>query len=359
MTFDTLGLSDAVLRAVADTGYTVPTPIQEKAIPTILMGRDMVGLAQTGTGKTAGFTLPMIDILAAGRAKARMPRSLILEPTRELAAQVAESFEKYGKNNRLTHALLIGGESFDGQDKLLDRGVDVLIATPGRLLDQVERGKVILRDVKIFVIDEADRMLDMGFIPDIERIVKQLTPLRQTVAVQRHDADRNPPAGRRLHDQSEGSRGRPVRDDGGDGLGCGRHSAGTRQAGNPAQDHPHRSRGQRPDLLQPQARRGHPETVARRNGFDAAALHGDLAQEVRTATLDSFREGKLTILVASDVAARGLDIPDVSTSSISTCPTTRRIMSTGSAVPGGPARQAAPSPSQRPRTASRSTLSNR
>src|SRR5919201_2312971 len=171
MSFTDLGLSPEVLQAVADAGYTTPTPIQEQAIPYVLTGRDVLGCAQTGTGKTAGFTLPMIEILSSGRAKARMPRSLILEPTRELAAQVAESFEKYGKNANLSYALLIGGESFVDQEKRLDRGVDVLIATPGRLLDLFERGKILMNDVKILVIDEADRMLDMGFIPDVERIV--------------------------------------------------------------------------------------------------------------------------------------------------------------------------------------------
>src|ERR1044072_8616646 len=170
MSFNDLGLSQEVLRAVSDAGYTTPTPIQEQAIPYVLQGRDVLGCAQTGTGKTAGFTLPMIDILASGRARSRMPRSLILEPTRELAAQVAESFEVYGKYNKLSMALLIGGMSFDDQEKILDRGVDVLIATPGRLLDHFERGKVLLNDVRILVIDETDRMLDMGFIPDVQRI---------------------------------------------------------------------------------------------------------------------------------------------------------------------------------------------
>ena len=174
MTFADLGLGDGVLRAVADAGYTQPTPIQEQAIPVVLMGRDVLGCAQTGTGKTAGFTLPMIEILAAGRARARMPRSLIIEPTRELAAQVAENFNVYGKYHKLSMALLIGGESFTEQQRLLQRGVDVLIATPGRLLDLFERGKIILTDVKVLVIDEADRMLDMGFIPDVERIVSLL-----------------------------------------------------------------------------------------------------------------------------------------------------------------------------------------
>ena len=180
-TFADLGLGEGILRAVADAGYEKPTPIQQKAIPYVLMGRDILGCAQTGTGKTASFTLPMIDILAQGRARARMPRSVILEPTRELAAQVAENFDTYGKYNKLTMALLIGGVSFTEQEKLLDRGVDVLIATPGRLLDHCERGKVILTDTKVLVIDEADRMLDMGFIPDVERIVGLMPTIRQTL----------------------------------------------------------------------------------------------------------------------------------------------------------------------------------
>src|SRR5690348_17803220 len=181
MNFSDLGLSPEVLRAVEDAGYKQPTPIQEQAIPYVLMGRDVLGCAQTGTGKTASFTLPMIDMLASGRARARMPRSLILEPTRELATQVSENFELYGKYNKLNMALLIGGESFTDQLKKLDRGVDVLIATPGRLLDLFERGKILLSDVKILVIDEADRMLDMGFIPDVERIVGLLPRIRQTL----------------------------------------------------------------------------------------------------------------------------------------------------------------------------------
>jgi len=181
MDFESLGLSAPVLQAITEKGYTTPTPIQEKAIPIVLMGRDVLGCAQTGTGKTASFVLPMIDILAEGRGKMRMPRSLILEPTRELAAQVAENFDIYGKYNKLSMALLIGGVSFDDQERALEKGVDVLIATPGRLLDHFERGKVLLNDVKVLVIDEADRMLDMGFIPDVERIVSYLPPLRQTL----------------------------------------------------------------------------------------------------------------------------------------------------------------------------------
>ena len=181
MSFETLGLSTEVLRAVTESGYTSPTPIQEKAIPFILMGRDLMGVAQTGTGKTAGFTLPMIDILGSGRGRARMPRSLILEPTRELATQVAENFEKYGKHTKLSMALLIGGESMRDQQQILQRGVDVLIATPGRLLDLFERGLILLADTKLLVIDEADRMLDMGFANDIATITAALPAQRQTL----------------------------------------------------------------------------------------------------------------------------------------------------------------------------------
>src|SRR6188508_1202890 len=181
MSFDTLGLSQKVLTAVTDAGYTIPTPIQAGAIPPALQRRDILGIAQTGTGKTASFVLPMLTLLEKGRARARMPRTLILEPTRELAAQVAENFEKYGKNHKLTMALLIGGVSFEDQNKVLDRGADVLIATPGRMLDQFERGRILLSGVDILVIDEADRMLDMGFIPDIERICGLLPTRRQTL----------------------------------------------------------------------------------------------------------------------------------------------------------------------------------
>src|SRR4249920_747178 len=181
MSFESLGLSAPVLQAVADKGYTEPTPIQEKAIPIVLMGRDVLGCAQTGTGKTASFVLPMIDILAHGRARARMPRSLILEPTRELAAQVAENFEKYGRNHKLSMALLIGGVSMGDQQAALEKGVDVLIATPGRLMDLFGRGKIMLNGCSLLVIDEADRMLDMGFIPDIEEICTKLPKTRQTL----------------------------------------------------------------------------------------------------------------------------------------------------------------------------------
>src|ERR1700676_3183508 len=181
MNFNELGLSPELLQAITDTGYTTPTPIQQQAIPVVNSGRDVLGCAQTGTGKTASFALPMIDKLAAGRARIRMPRSLIIEPTRELATQVQAAFETYGKHHRLTTALLIGGESFGDQQRKLERGVDVLIATPGRLLDLFERGKILLSDVRILVIDDADRMLDMGFIPDVERIVVRWSKQRQTL----------------------------------------------------------------------------------------------------------------------------------------------------------------------------------
>ncbi len=312
MSFTDLGLSQNVLHAVSDAGYTVPTPIQEQAIPYVLMGRDVLGCAQTGTGKTAGFTLPMIDILSQGRARARMPRSLILEPTRELAAQVSENFETYGKHNRLTMALLIGGVAFDEQIKKLDRGVDVLIATPGRLLDHIERGHVLLSDIKILVIDEADRMLDMGFIPDIERIVKMLPRNRQTLFF----SATMPPEIKRLADAfltlpKEISVAPPA------------SPAETvaqalavvpEEAKREALRRLIRSEDVKTALVFCNRKRD-VDILAKSlktHGFGVAALHGDLDQHTRTKTLDTFRNGETSILVASDVAARGLDIDVVS-----------------------------------------------
>lgn len=312
MSFSDLGLSDDVLRAVSDAGYSEPTPIQAQGIPVVLMGRDVLGLAQTGTGKTAGFTLPMIDILAAGRAKARMPRSLILEPTRELATQVAKNFDTYGKYNKLSKALLIGGESITEQLKILDRGADVLIATPGRLLDLFERGKILLSDVKILVIDEADRMLDMGFIPDIEQIVKVLPVIRQTLFF----SATFPPEIRKLSDA----------------FLMNPKEIKVAPPASPAElvddflvvvpeiD----KRKVIRSLLRSEEvrnalifcnRKKDVDVLTRslkKHGFDAAALHGDLAQSLRTRTLDSFRSGDISLLVCSDVAARGLDISDMS-----------------------------------------------
>ena len=316
MNFADLGLSPEVLKAVADAGYTQPTPIQEKAIPYVLMGRDVLGCAQTGTGKTASFTLPMIDILAGGRARARMPRSLILEPTRELAQQVSESFEKYGKHNRLSMALLIGGTSMGDQEKVLDRGVDVLIATPGRLLDLFERGKILMADVKTLVIDEADRMLDMGFIPDVEKIVSKLSPMRQTLFF----SATMPPEIRRLADKflsnpKEVSVDPPSR-----------AAETVTQALLRTPSDPKAKREALRALLEQEKdelntalifcnRKAEVALLQRslaRHGFDAKALHGDMSQPARTETLEQFRDGKIRILVCSDVAARGLDIPAVS-----------------------------------------------
>ena len=312
--FEQLGLSEAVLRAVAETGYRQPTPIQAAGIPQVLQGRDIIGIAQTGTGKTASFTLPMIEILARGRAKARMPRSLILEPTRELAAQVAESFERYGKYNKLSMALLIGGVSFEDQDKKLDRGVDVLIATPGRLLDHFERGKLMLTGVQVFVVDEADRMLDMGFIPDVERICKLLPFTRQTLF---YSATMPPEITRLtsqfLHNPARVEVSRPAT------------TAVTitqEIIDVPANDWAKRETLRRLIRDNPVQngiifcnRKRDVDVVAKslkKHGFSAAALHGDLDQSVRTKTLDEFRGGDIQLLVASDVAARGLDIPAVS-----------------------------------------------
>jgi len=313
--FSDLGLSAPTLQAVADTGYTVATPIQEQAIPVALAGRDVLGIAQTGTGKTAAFTLPMIDRLVAGRSKARMPRSLVIAPTRELADQVAASFDKYSKGQKLTWALLIGGVSFGDQELKLDRGVDVLIATPGRLLDHFERGKLLLTGVQIMVVDEADRMLDMGFIPDIERIFK-LTPVKkQTLFF----SATMPPEITRLTKQFLND---PVRIE------------ATRPATTAETITQHIVRIPRADPSAKRAalraliakaqikngivfcnRKSEVDIVAkslRKHGHDASPIHGDLDQSLRTRTLESFRSGELQLLVASDVAARGLDIPDVS-----------------------------------------------
>ncbi len=313
--FSDLGLSPEVLKAVADAGYTTPTPIQEKAIPIALQGRDILGIAQTGTGKTAGFTLPMIDRLAAGRSKARMPRSLVMEPTRELADQVAAAFEKYAKQHKLTWALLIGGVSFDEQLKKLDRGVDVLIATPGRLLDHFERGKLLLTGVQIMVVDEADRMLDMGFIPDIERIFK-LTPVKkQTLFF----SATMPPEITRLTKQFLND---PVRIEA-DPPATTATTITQHIARIPSSDPKAKRLALRALVGQAHVRNGivfcnrksEVDTVAkslRSHGFDASPIHGDLDQSMRTKTLEAFRKGELRLLVASDVAARGLDIPDVS-----------------------------------------------
>ncbi|MBL6852987.1 MAG: DEAD/DEAH box helicase [Alphaproteobacteria bacterium] len=313
--FETLGLSPEILKAVADSGYTTPTPIQAQGIPKVLERRDLIGIAQTGTGKTASFTLPMIEMLARGRAKARMPRSLILEPTRELAAQVAESFEKYGKYNKLSMALLIGGTSFEDQDKKLDRGVDVLIATPGRLLDHFERGKLMLSQVNILVIDEADRMLDMGFIPDVERICKLLPFTRQTLF---YSATMPPEITRLteqfLHNPARIEVARPAT----------AASTITQELVQvPANDWAKREAlrrlireaGEITNAIVFCNRKRDVDIVAKslqKHGFNAAPLHGDLDQSLRMKTLEGFRTGAIQLLVASDVAARGLDISSVS-----------------------------------------------
>ncbi|MBM3492248.1 MAG: DEAD/DEAH box helicase [Alphaproteobacteria bacterium] len=310
--FAHLGLSPAVLNAVRDAGYRQPTPIQSQAIPHILARRDVLGSAQTGTGKTASFTLPLIDILAAGRARARMPRSLILEPTRELAAQVAQNFETYGKYHRLSMALLIGGTSFEDQDRKLGRGVDVLVATPGRLLDHFERGKLLLHGVEILVIDEADRMLDMGFIPDVERIVSLLGPSRQTLFF----SATMPPEIRRLADRFLD---RPVEisvaPPASPATTVEQHLAVV-----PGKDKRAalRSLLQREDVKNALIFCNRKRDVdilhksLRKHGFDAERLHGDMAQEVRTQTLQRFKDGRFNLLVCSDVAARGLDIAGLS-----------------------------------------------
>ncbi|MGY6708080.1 MAG: DEAD/DEAH box helicase [Rhizobiaceae bacterium] len=316
LTFDDLGLSRKVVSAVADAGYTIPTPIQADAIPHAVAGKDVLGIAQTGTGKTAAFTLPMITRLEKGRARARMPRTLILEPTRELAAQVEENFVKYGKNHRLNIALLIGGVSFDEQEKKLERGADVLIATPGRLLDHFERGKLLLTGVEILVIDEADRMLDMGFIPDIERICKLIPFTRQTLFF----SATMPPEITKLTEQFLQA---PVRVEVSKAAST---STNIVQRLVKSRGKPWDKRETLRNLIRAEGdelknaiifcnRKVDVSELFRslvKHDLDAGALHGDMDQRARMAMLDGFRKGKLKLLVASDVAARGLDIPDVS-----------------------------------------------
>ena len=313
--FSELGLGDKVTEAVAAAGYTKPTDIQAQAIPHVLEKRDLIGIAQTGTGKTASFVLPMLSLLEKGRARARMPRTLILEPTRELAAQVHENFEKYGKNHRLTVALLIGGVSFEDQNKKLDRGADVLIATPGRMLDHFERGRLLLTGVDILVIDEADRMLDMGFIPDIERICSLLPARRQTLffsATMPPEIQKLPQRFLRDPVKVEVARQNSTADTIEQLLlKVGRTPAEKRAA---LRDQIRAAKDLKNAIVFCNRKRD-VATVARsleRHGFDAGALHGDMDQKSRTETLDRFRAGSLAILVASDVAARGLDIPAVS-----------------------------------------------
>jgi superfamily II DNA/RNA helicase len=312
MTFADLGLSDQLLRAVSDSGYSEPTPIQRGAIPAVLMGKDLIGIAQTGTGKTAGFVLPMLDILHEGRSRALMPRSLILEPTRELAAQVAENFDKYGKYHPLSMALLIGGVQMGDQIKALEKGVDVLIATPGRLLDLFSRGKILLNGCELLVIDEADRMLDMGFIPDIEEICSKLPSSRQTLLF---SATMPPPiqklASKFLTDPKRVEVARPA-------------TANVNIDQRLVEVKPSDKRETLRKLLrEPGVKNAivfcnrkttvrELTTSLRRAHFAAGQIHGDMDQSDRIAELDRFKKDEINILVASDVAARGLDIKGVS-----------------------------------------------
>ncbi|WP_300974381.1 DEAD/DEAH box helicase [Sphingomonas sp. LHG3406-1] len=312
MPFADLGLSDDLLRAIGDSGYTEPTPIQAGAIPPVLMGKDLIGIAQTGTGKTAAFVLPMIDILGEGRSRARMPRSLILEPTRELAAQVAENFEKYGKYHKLSMALLIGGVQMGDQVKALEKGVDVLIATPGRLMDLFGRGKILLTGCDLLVIDEADRMLDMGFIPDIEEICTKLPKQRQTLLFSATmPAPIQKLAAKFLTDPRRIEVARPA-------------SANLNIDAQLVETRSDKKREVLRDLLRAEdvttaiifcnrkTTVRELSTSLKRSGFAVGQIHGDMEQAARIAELDRFKGGEINILVASDVAARGLDIKGVS-----------------------------------------------
>ncbi len=315
VTFEELGLNPKILQAVVESGYTHCTPIQEQAIPHVMVGGDVTGIAQTGTGKTAAFVLPMIHRLAKGRARARMPRTLILAPTRELADQVADNFTKYGKHLKLSMALLIGGVSFKEQERLLMQGVDVLIATPGRLKDQFERGKILLTGVETLIIDEADRMLDMGFIDDIELICKLLPKKRQTLLFSATFA-------KEIEKLAKTFQNNPIRIE----VARPAQTAETitqRVVKIPTNDAKARRYTLRKLIEMNEVESGivfcnrkrEVDIVAKSlsvHGFDAAAIHGDLPQAYRTQTLERFRNGELKLLIGSDVAARGLDIPDVS-----------------------------------------------
>ncbi|MFQ1700567.1 DEAD/DEAH box helicase [Loktanella agnita] len=318
--FNDLNLDPKVLKAIAETGYETPTPIQAGAIPPALEGKDVLGIAQTGTGKTASFTLPMITLLGRGRARARMPRSLVLAPTRELAAQVGENFDAYAKYTKLTKALLIGGTSFKDQDQLIDKGVDVLIATPGRLLDHLERGKLILTDVKIMVVDEADRMLDMGFIPDIEEIFKRTPFTRQTLffsATMAPEIERITNTFLSAPAKIEVARAATTNVNIKQGVVVFKSADKRKEATE--------KRALLRALIDAEGdacsnaiifcnRKSDVDIVSKsltKYGYNAAPIHGDLDQSHRTKTLDKFRDNDLRFLVASDVAARGLDIPAV------------------------------------------------
>ena len=312
MKFADLGLSDELLKAVNDAGYDEPTPIQAQAIPAVLMMRDLVGIAQTGTGKTASFVLPMIDVLSEGRRRARMPRSLILEPTRELAAQVAENFEKYGANHDLSMALLIGGVQMGDQIKRLDEGVDVLIATPGRLMDLFERGKILLTGCELLVIDEADRMLDMGFIPDIEFICDKLPATRQTMLF----SATMPPPIEKLADKFLSN---PKRIEVARRASTSENIVQHKVMVSPRGKKKLLTHLLRTDDVNTAIIFSNRKTTVRdlakslkRDGFAVGEIHGDMDQASRIAELDLFKAGEINILAASDVAARGLDIKGVS-----------------------------------------------
>lgn len=315
MTFDDLGLSPKLLEAISAAGYTEPTPIQAGAIPHAIQGKDVLGIAQTGTGKTASFTLPLIEKLSRGRAKARMPRSLIITPTRELAAQVAENFETYSAGQKLTMALLIGGVAFGPQEEILNRGADVLIATPGRLLDHFGRGKLLLTGVQLLVVDEADRMLDMGFIPDLEKIFSLTPPRRQTLFFSATmPKEIQSLVDRFLKDPERVEVARPATTSANIEQFLVRIDQSIPKAKRTALRVAMERENVRNGIIFCNRKRD-VDIVARslqKHGLSAAPIHGDLDQSERTATLANFKSGDLKFLVASDVAARGLDIPDVS-----------------------------------------------
>ena len=318
MSFDQFELAPQVLEAVRDAGYTVPTPIQAQAIPLALEGRDLIGLAQTGTGKTAGFTLPIIHRLitapltdAAGNVVRRV-RVLVLVPTRELAAQVEESFQKYGKHSDVRVIPIYGGAAMEPQLRALKEGVDVVVATPGRLLDHMERETVSLADLEVLVLDEADRMLDMGFAPQLNRIVKEIPPYRQTLLF----SATMPPEVEAL---ARKYLRKPIV------VQVGRRSEPASGVTHAVYPVAHSKKvGLLVELLKDfemesvliftRTKHGADRVVSHLadDGIAATAMHADKSQSERMRALEDFKSGKIRVLVATDIAQRGLDISGIS-----------------------------------------------
>jgi ATP-dependent RNA helicase RhlE len=311
MSFSTLGLADVLLRAITEEGYTTPTPIQAQAIPVVLSGRDLLGAAQTGTGKTAAFTLPILQMLSAHAAATpghRPVRALVLVPTRELAAQVGESVKTYGRHTALRSAMVFGGVNIKPQIDNLRRGVDILVATPGRLLDHMQQRTVNLSSLEILVLDEADRMLDMGFIHDIKRIIAAIPRQRQNLMFSAtFSNDIRKLASGILRDPASvevAARNAPIE------LVDQRVHLVDKSRKQPLLAHLITSGDWQQVLVFARTKHGSNRLAEQltRDGINTAAIHGNKSQSARTRALADFKAGKVRVLVATDIAARGLDI---------------------------------------------------